>query len=96
LGVSRRPKSPKNFFTGRQSSGVAIAACRQRCRVRFITAAGLANQLVEAQREHSPSRVLARWSRVELIVIDELGYVPLAEVAAELPFRSSQREPSER
>ena len=27
---------------------------------------------------------LARWSRVELIVIDELGYVPLAEVAAEL------------
>jgi DNA replication protein DnaC len=27
------------------------------------------------------------WSRVELIVIDELGYVPLAEVAAELLFQ---------
>jgi DNA replication protein DnaC len=31
--------------------------------------------------------MLARWSRVELIVIDELGYVPLAEVAAELLFQ---------
>jgi DNA replication protein DnaC len=48
---------------------------------------GLVNQLVEAQREHSLSRMLARWSRVELIVIDELGYVPLAEVAAELLFQ---------
>jgi len=31
--------------------------------------------------------MLARWSRVELIVIDELGYVPLAEVATELLFQ---------
>lgn len=31
--------------------------------------------------------MLARWSRVELIVIDELGYVPLAGVAAELLFQ---------
>ena len=59
----------------------------QRRRVRFTTAAALVNQLVEAQREHSLSRMLARWSRVELIVIDELGYVPLAEVAAELLFQ---------
>jgi DNA replication protein DnaC len=69
------------------ATGLAIAACRQRRRVRFTTAAALVNQLVEAQREHSLSRMLARWSRVELIVIDELGYVPLAEVAAELLFQ---------
>jgi hypothetical protein len=31
------------------------------------------NQLVEAQREQSLSRILARWPHVELIVIDELG-----------------------
>ena len=67
------------------ATGLAIAACRQRRRVRFTTAAALVNQLVEAQREQS--RMLARWSRVELIVIDELGYVPLAEVAAELLFQ---------
>lgn len=69
------------------ATGLAIAACRQRRRVRFTTAAGLVNHLVEAQRDQSLSRVLARWSRVELIVIDELGYVPLAEVAAELLFQ---------
>lgn len=69
------------------ATGLAIAACRQRRRVRFTTAAALVNQLVEAQRDQSLSRMLARWSRVELIVIDELGYVPLAEVAAELLFQ---------
>ena len=67
--------------------GLAIAACRQRRRVRFITAAALVNQLVEAQREQTLSRMLARWARIELIVLDELGYVPLAEVAAELLFQ---------
>jgi DNA replication protein DnaC len=60
--------------------------------VRFTTAAALVNQFVEAQREQSLSRMLARCSRVELIVIDELGYVPLAEVAAELLSRSSLNE----
>ncbi len=69
------------------ATGLAIAAFRQRRRVRFTTAAALVNQLVEAQRQQSLSRMLARWSRVELIVIDELGYVPLAEVAAELLFQ---------
>ena len=52
------------------ATGLAIAACRQRKRVRFTTAAALVNQLVEAQREQSLTRMLARWSRVELIVID--------------------------
>lgn len=69
------------------ATGLAMAACRQRRRIRFTTAAALVNHLVEAQRDQSLSRVLARWSRVELIVIDELGYVPLAEVAAELLFQ---------
>jgi DNA replication protein DnaC len=69
------------------ATGLAIAACKQRKRVRFTTAAALVNQLVEAQRQQSLSRLLTRWSRVELIVIDELGYVPLAEVAAELLFQ---------
>ena len=69
------------------ATGLAIAACRQRKRVRFTTAAALVNQLAEAQRDQSLSRMLARWANVELIVIDELGYVPLAEVAAELLFQ---------
>jgi DNA replication protein DnaC len=89
----RRVSSPTVLMVGEPgtgkshlATGLAIAACRQRRRVRFITAAALVNQLVDAQREQSLSRMLACRARVELIVIDELGYVLLAEVAAELLF----------
>ena len=69
------------------ATGLAVAACRQRRRVRFTTAAALVNELVEAQHQHQLSRVTNRWARCELIVIDELGYVALAEVGAELLFQ---------
>ena len=51
------------------ASGLAIAACRQRRRVRFTTAAALVNQLVEAQREQSLSRMLARWARGSGLIV---------------------------
>jgi len=69
------------------ATGLAIAACRQRRRVRFATTAALVNELVEAKHHNELSRVLSRWGRLELIVLDELGYVPLAEVGAELLFQ---------
>ena len=69
------------------ASGLCVAACRQKKRVRFTTAAGLVNELVEAQHHNQLGRVLARWSRYELIALDEVGYVPLAEVGAELLFQ---------
>jgi DNA replication protein DnaC len=47
----------------------------------------LVNELVEAKHSNQLSRLLGRWSRYELIAIDELGYVPLAEVGAELLFQ---------
>jgi DNA replication protein DnaC len=68
-------------------TGLCVAACRQRRRTRFTTAAGLVNELVEAKHANQLSRALGRWSRYELIVIDELGYVPLAEVGAKLLFQ---------
>jgi DNA replication protein DnaC len=64
-----------------------VAACRQKRRVRFTTAAGLVNELVEAKHQLQLRRVLARWARYELIAIDEVGYVPLAEIGAELLFQ---------
>src|SRR5947207_8813986 len=64
-------------------SGLCIAACKQKRRVRFATAASLVNELVEAKHQLQLRRVMARWSRYELIAIDEVGYVPLAEVGAE-------------
>ena len=68
-------------------TGLCVAACRQKRRVRFATTAGLANELVEAKHQLQLRRVLARWARYELIAIDEVGYVPLADVGAEFLFQ---------
>ena len=68
-------------------TGLCVAACRQKRRVRFTTAAGLVNELVEAKQQLGLRRVLSRWDRYDLIAIDEVGYVPLAEVGAELLFQ---------
>jgi DNA replication protein DnaC len=69
------------------ATSLCVAACRQRKRVRFTTAAGLVNELLEAQHENQLGRALTRWSRYDLVCIDELGYVPLAELGAELLFQ---------
>lgn len=69
------------------ATALCVAACRQKKRVRFVTAAGLVNELLEAQHHNQLGRVLQRWTRYDLIVIDEVGYVPLAELGAELLFQ---------
>jgi DNA replication protein DnaC len=69
------------------ATALCVAACQQRRRVRFATAAGLVNELVEAQHENQLSRVLRKYGRYELVAIDELGYVPFANVGAELLFQ---------
>lgn len=68
-------------------TALCVAACRQRHRVRFTTAAALVNELAEAKQQLQVRRVLARWSHYDVIAIDEVGYVPLAEVGAELLFQ---------
>jgi len=45
------------------------------------------NELVEAQQQGGVRRVLARWMRYDLIALDEVGYVPLAEIGAEFLFQ---------
>lgn len=69
------------------ATGLAVAACRQRKRVRFTTAAQLVNELGEAKNRSELNRVTNRWTRYELIVIDEMGYVAMPESAAELLFQ---------
>ena len=69
------------------ASGLAIAACQQKKKVRFITAAGLVNELVEASHANLLGKALNKWANYDLIVLDEVGYVPLAEIGAELLFQ---------
>jgi len=45
------------------------------------------NEFVEARQDNRVGRLLARWFRYELIAIDEVGYVPLADVGAEFLYQ---------
>jgi DNA replication protein DnaC len=69
------------------ATGLCLAACRQKRRVRFATAAALVNELVEAKQNNQVRRRMARWQKYELIAIDEVGYVPLADMGAEFLFQ---------
>jgi len=69
------------------ATGLCVAACRQKRRVRFTTAAALVNELVEAKQNNQVRRLMARWQRYELIALDEVGYVPLADIGAEFLFQ---------
>ena len=66
---------------------MAVCACQQGRRVRFTTLAGLANELQEAESRKELARVVGRYSRTEVVVLDELGYLGLPDGAAELVFQ---------
>lgn len=67
--------------------GLGLAACEQGRRVRYITTAQLVNELVEAADERILSRVVARYGRLDLLCLDELGYVQIDPRGAELLFQ---------
>ena len=67
--------------------GMGLVACEQGKRVRYVTCAGLVNELCEAQDERRLARLIARYARLDLLLIDELGYVKLDLRGAELLFQ---------
>ena len=69
------------------ASGLALAACRQGRRVRFYNVTGLVNDLIKAQQEYQLSRLMTRLCKQELIVLDELGFIPFTAVGAQLLFQ---------
>jgi DNA replication protein DnaC len=66
---------------------LAVAACQQGRRVRFTTLAALANELQEAETQRELTRVIARYARIDVVCLDELGYLALPPGAAELVFQ---------
>ena len=67
--------------------GLGIAACQRGLRVRYTTAAALVNELAEAADERTLSRLVARYGRLDLLCLDEFGYVHLDPRGAELLFQ---------
>ncbi len=67
--------------------GLGTAACDQGRSVRYVTAAALVNELVEAADERTLTRAVARYARLDLLCCDELGYVHLDPRGAELLFQ---------
>jgi DNA replication protein DnaC len=67
--------------------GTGIAAAEVGKRVRYTTCAALVNELAEAADDRQLSRVVARYGRLDLLCLDELGYVHLDPRGAELLFQ---------
>jgi DNA replication protein DnaC len=67
--------------------GLGVAACEQGRRVRYVTCAQLVNELAEAADERRLARLVARYGRLDLLCVDELGYVKLDGRGAELLFQ---------
>ena len=66
--------------------GLGLAACQRGLSVGFTTAAALVNELMEARDERRLLNLQRQLARLQLLIIDELGFVPLSHTGAELLF----------
>ena len=77
-----------NAGTGKThlATALAVEACGRGKRVRFVRVTELITQLMEAREERELGRLKKQLSRLDLLVLDELGYVPASKLGAELLF----------
>lgn len=82
------------IFVGKTGTGkthlataLGLEACRQGIRTRFVTGAGLVNELIEARSEKVVGRIIQKASRFGLLILDELGYVPFSREGSQLLFQ---------
>lgn len=77
-----------NNGTGKTHLAIALGreACRQGKKVSFLTAAGLITSLIEAGDEKRLLRLQCRLKRMDLVIVDELGYIPLTPQGSQLLF----------
>jgi DNA replication protein DnaC len=80
-----------NSGTGKThlATALGLIACQQGRKVRFFTAAGLINQLTEAQASLRLSHLERTLAQMDLLIIDEIGYVPFSEKGAQLFFQAA-------
>jgi DNA replication protein DnaC len=77
-----------NSGTGKSHIALALglAACQRGFSVGFASAAGLVHQLMEARDERRLLKLQQHLAALKLLIVDELGYVPLSQTGAELLF----------
>ena len=77
-----------NSGTGKShiATGLGLAACQKGLPVLFTTTASLSNELMEAKDERRLLRLQRQLARNKLLIVDELGFVPLSKTGAELLF----------
>ena len=82
------------IFLGRSGTGkthmataLGIEACRHNFRTRFTTCYGLVNELIEARQERVLQRLIQKYVRCDLLILDELGYIPFSKEGSELLFQ---------
>jgi len=82
-----------NSGTGKThlATALAFSACQMGFRVRFFGVTGLVTQLLERREERQLERFFKQLERVDLLVLDELGYVPFSKMGAELLFEVVSR-----
>src|ERR1700720_3327664 len=66
--------------------GLGLAACQKGLSVGFVTAAALVHELIEARDQKRLQRLQRQLAGYKLLIVDELGYVPLSATGAELLF----------
>ena len=69
------------------ATGLALAACELGYKVRFYNAAALVNELLQLQEKNQLPRFLTQTLKLQLIVIDELGFIPFSQLGAQLMFQ---------
>jgi len=69
------------------ATALGIEACGQNFRTRFVTCYGLVNELVEARQERALQRLIQKYVRCDLLIMDELGYIPFSKEGSELLFQ---------
>lgn len=75
------------------ASALGYAAAQQGQAVRFTSASQLVNLLIEAKDSRTLSSITQRYARYKVLILDELGYLPLSKTDAELLFQViSQRQ----
>ncbi|MED4164571.1 AAA family ATPase [Halalkalibacterium halodurans] len=78
-----------NSGTGKThlATGLGIELIKNGLKVKFITAAQLVEELLLAKEEHTLLSFEKKWLKFDVIIIDELGYVPFSKIGSELLFQ---------